>query len=182
MIRKFESFSEEITFDRAYEYVRIFNNDSYPVPENTIFKYIPDRFFDGDFLISDLSEIGDISDEDKKLFIKCYNELDKELNLDSIPDYFDLNIFFLDLSDIKDGSYSIVTSTIRSDIKSIQFDINTIPSVRTFPDRKRIEFNIQEWDSISQEILPIVNRIKDAGYKVKSYLLTHGIIQLLVSF
>jgi hypothetical protein len=183
MIKKFESFKSDISFEEAFKYVRLFNNDTYDVPEHIIHKFIPDSFFDEEyFLIRDIEDI-QISEGDKKLVIDCYNEINNEYNLDSIPDYFDIERFFLDLMDIKDPiGNSIVSFSYLFKDKTIRFEINTIPSVRYFPNKDKTEFDVKEWDEISQEILPICSRLKDAGYKLKTYLTHFGNIVILISF
>lgn len=182
MIKKFESFKSNISFEEAFKYVRIFNNDTYDVPEHIIHKFIPDTFFDEEhFLIRDIKDI-QILERDKKLVIDCYNEINNEYNLDSIPDYFDIERFFLDLIDIKDPSGdSIVSFTYILKNKNIKVDLNTTPSVRYFPDKDKTEFDVKEWDEISQEILPICSRLKDAGYRLKTYLTHFGNIIILIS-
>jgi hypothetical protein len=176
MIKKFESFQNEITFDIAYSYIRILNDNSYAPPEDILYKYLPDKFFGEDFLTKELSEIHNISEKDKELVLKCYNEIDRVYNLKSFPDYFKLEEHFLHLMDIKD----VVDFTIFFQQKMIKFTINTIPSVKYFMDKDKVEFDIEEWDSITQEILPICERIKSSGYGIKTYLTNRGEISILI--
>jgi hypothetical protein len=182
MIKKFESFQNKITFDIAYSYIRILNDNSYYPPEDILYKYLPDKFFGEDFLTKELSEIHNISEKDKELVLKCYHEIDRVYSLKSFPDYFKLEEYFLRLMDIKDVSGdSIVDFTILMQEKMIKFTINTIPSVRYFMDKDKTEFEIEEWDSITQEILPICERIKSSGYGIKTYLTDKGRISILIS-
>lgn len=183
MIKSFESFkliepiskSEvESNFEEAYNYVKILHNDSSPTPELYTHKYLDDKFFyQNDWMIKDLNEVEDISYKDKYNIIECYYQIHNHYKLDEFPDFDEINTHFLSLSDITDVSFVILL-----DEKKIRYDIDFLPSVKYYL-KDDIEFDIDEFDMTTQELIPVVKRLKEK-YNVKT-LLRRSNINILIS-
>lgn len=184
MIKSFESFKlidptsrneVESEFEKAYKYVRLLHNDSYPTPEEFTHKYLNDKFFDIDWLVKDLSEVeGDITYEDKSNVIECYYRIYKEYKLEEFPDFEDIDTYFLSLYDLTEVSFVILLKD-----KTIKYEIKTLPSVKYYL-KDDIEFDINEFDTITQEIIPTVKRLSET-YKVKTLINKFSNIKVLIS-
>ena len=190
MIKSFESFklinpvskSEvESNFEKAYNYVKILHNDSYPTPELFTHKYLDDKFFyQNDWIVKDLNEVEDISYKDKSNIIECYYRIYNHYKLDKFPDFEEINTYFLSLSDITDVSLVILL-----DEKKLRYDVDILPtrhkpifSVKYYL-KDDIEFNIDEFDMTTQELIPVVKRLKEK-YKVQT-LIRKTNVKVLIS-
>lgn len=179
MIKKFESFSKSPSIEEAYNYLRLFGNHGEEEIED--FELLGDRFFDNTGYMLDLSQVT-ISKEDESNILTVYNNLINTYG--EMPDYSKIEPLFLELMDIKVVEFDILLYK-----KCFCFSINTTPNIgeQTLSSKIKKEFDINIWDSITREVLPICNGIKDMGYKVKTHLGTYnnaiinGKISLLVS-
>ena len=96
--------------------------------------------------------------------------------ISELPDLDKLNEVLLDIFEITNIDFVIDLKK-----KTIEYNINTIPSVKYFPNVDNIKFDINEWDSIVQEIKPAVGRIEDLGYNVEAFFRAHGKISIVIS-
>jgi hypothetical protein len=113
---------------------------------------------------------------DKIEIVEAYHKIEMRYRISEFPDIDKINEIFLDLSEITNLDFVIDLKK-----KNIVYTINTIPSVKYFPDMNNIKFDINEWDSIIQEIKPAIGRIEDLGYGVETFIKTHGNISLIIS-
>lgn len=183
MIKSFESFKlidpvsksdVELNFEKAYKYVKILHNDSYPTPELFTHKYLNDNFFDQDWIIKELDEVEDITYNDKSNVIECYYQIYNRYKLDQFPDFEDIDTYFLPLYDITNISFVILLNE-----KKIQYEVNMLPSVKYYL-KDDIEFDIDEFDMITQELIPVVKRLKEK-YKVQTSINKFGNVKVLIS-
>ena len=184
MIKTFESFNKgdnNSDFSEVLDGLRLLYNDSYPgissrldtmgddlynniMDDENLFKYSKDI------------NIGDIKQSDRLMLSNIYNELYDKYQLDKFPDMDRIDGVFSYISDLTETEITILT-----DERKIRYIINTIPDVRRFPNRDKIPFNIDVWDSIVCEIKPAVKRIQDMGYVVETTILSGGNIGIEVS-
>ncbi len=181
MIKTFESFNKGDNFLEILDGIRLLYNDSYPGIGNQL-EGIDDVLYytimDDDNLFRESSDINidSIEKSDKYMLTTLYNELYNQYELDRFPDFNKINEILLHITDITEVDFCILLES-----KSITYDIDTIPGVKTFPDRDKIEFDIDEWDSIVNEIKPSVKRIEDLGYKVITTMGSSGKIKLTIT-
>ena len=181
MIKTFESFNKGNNFLDILNGIRLLYNDSYPGIGNQL-DGIDDVLYytimDDDNLFREPNDINidSIEKSDKDMLINLYNELYNQYKLDEFPDFNKTNEILLHITDITEVDFCILLES-----KSLTYDIDTIPGVKTFPNRDKIEFNIDEWDSIINEIKPSVKRIEDLGYNVVTTMGSHGKIKLTIS-
>ena len=128
----------------------------------------------GMFDWSDNYDWDSLTKDDRIVIAELYKRVVNEFDLYNFPKMDDLDEVFTPIKDLTE-----VELTIDLDNKLMLFDINTIPSVKTFPDKK-IKANFEEWDSITQEISPAINRILDLGYSCDFFIKSHGRVQLSV--
>jgi hypothetical protein len=183
MIKKFESFKlieplsksdVESNFRKAYNYLKILHNDSYPTPELFTHKYLNNKFFDIDFLIKELDQVEDITYHDKANFVECYYQIYNYYRLDQFPDFEYIDTYFLSLSDITDVSFTILLND-----KKIEYEVNMLPSIEHYL-KDDIEFNIDEFDMTTQELIPLVKMLKEK-YKVQTSINKFGNVKVLIS-
>ena len=166
---------------KAYKYIRSLHNYSYPTPEEFTHKYLNDKFFDTrgpgrtiDWLVKDLSEVeGNITYEDKSNVIECYYQIYNHYKLDKFPDFEEINTYFLSLNDITDVSLVILL-----DEKKLRYDVDISPSIKHYL-KDDIEFDIDEFDMTTQELIPVVKRLKEE-YKVQT-LIRKTNVKVLIS-
>ncbi len=123
---------------------------------------------------SDNYDWDNLTEDDRQVISELYKRVVNEFDLNNFPKMDDLDEIFISIKELTE-----VELTIDLDNKLMIFDINTIPSVKTFPDKK-IKANFEEWDSITQEISPARNRILDLGYSCDFFIKSHGQVQLSV--
>ena len=74
-----------------------------------------------------------------------------------------------------------VELTIPLNDRALNFEVQTTPSIKTFPNANLIPFDLDEWDSIVMEIKPAVERIKDLGYNCKIFMKPYNKILIRVT-
>ncbi|NDF16454.1 MAG: hypothetical protein EB079_00595 [Verrucomicrobia bacterium] len=188
MIKTFEAFkkieiesSSQITdelFRYCYDKITILNNDTTPIGElDDLLSKINDNFFEGDCLITPFDELDfEPSISDKIDIVDAYEKIEMRYKISELPDLDKLNEVLLDIFEITNIDFVIDLKK-----KTIEYNINTIPSVKYFPNVDNIKFDINEWDSIVQEIKPAVGRIEDLGYNVEAFFRAHGKISIVIS-
>jgi hypothetical protein len=188
MIKTFEAFkkieissSSQITdelFRYCYDKITILNNDTTPIGElDDLLSKINVNFFEPDNLIIPFDDLEFTpSMPDKIEVVDAYEKIEMRYKISEFPDSDKINEIFLDISEITNLDFSIDLKK-----KNIVYTINTIPSVKYFPNVDNIKIDINEWDSIIQEIKPAIGRIEDLGYGVETFIKTHGNISLIIS-
>jgi hypothetical protein len=190
MIKTFESFkkieissSSQITddlFKYCYDRVVILNNDSTPIGAIDDFIYeVNPNFLDGELFIpfDELEFTPSFSDRMK--IVDIYEKAEMRYKISELPDLDKLNEIFLDISELSNVSEPNFVIDLKK--KTAEYSINTIPSVKYFPNLENIKFDINEWDSIVQEIKPAIGRIEDLGYNVETFIRSHGKISIVIS-
>lgn len=125
-------------------------------------------------MVKDLSEVeGNITYEDKSNVIECYYQIYNHYKLDKFPDFEEINTYFLSLNDITDVSLVILL-----DEKKLRYDVDISPSIKHYL-KDDIEFDIDEFDMTTQELIPVVKRLKEE-YKVQT-LIRKTNVKVLIS-
>lgn len=173
MIKKFESFKnvssdiDESEFEYCYPKIITLINDSYPAPDHLTYKYLDDKFFDMDQLVIPLEEVDtEITTEDKKNVIKLYTELYNQYDLGSFPDLEDIHIIFEDIMKSSPHSHFVI---LLND-KKIKFYIHLASDIKYYPKDTDIKFDWNKFNDLSSETNVAINRLKDYGYKVETYI------------
>ena len=150
-----------------------------------MFTKMVDRFWDQPYGFIDESDIFDWSDDynwdsltedNREEIAKIYKDVYKEFSLGNFPDIDDIDSILLNIKDLTE-----IVLTISLDNCQLNFEINTTPSIKTFPTSALIPFELDEWDSIVMEIKPAVERIKDLGYTCKTFMKPYNKIELQIT-
>ena len=151
IIKQFESFGKNISFENAHYIVKTIINDCYPTPELHLDKFNIDRKFYEEWpIFHELSDVENITEKDKNLIIFIYHYLMNLKEYSDLPDLQEIDNYFLTLSDITE-----IELSIRVDLKFIRYDISMIPGE---------EYEIKDvnlWEEIVQETIETHGRIKD---------------------
>ena len=149
------------------------------------FTKMVDRFFDepfrfindsGLFNWSDDYNWDSLTDDNREEIAKIYKDVYKEFGLGDFPDMYDIHPILLSIKD-----FTEVELTISLNDRTLNFDVNTTPSIKTFMNSDLIPFDLNEWDSIAMEIKPAVERIKDLGYNCKTFMKPYNKILIQVT-
>ena len=139
----------------------------------------PYRFIDesGDlFDWSDDYNWNSLTDDNREEIAKIYKDVYKEFSLGDFPDMDDIDDILVHLKDLTE-----VELTIPLNDRALNFEVQTTPSIKTFPNANLIPFDLDEWDSIVMEIKPAVERIKDLGYNCKIFMKPYNKILIRVT-
>jgi hypothetical protein len=155
------------------------------------FTKMVDRFFDEPFRFINDSDLFDWSDDynwdsltpdNREEIAKIYKDVYKEFSLGDFPDMDDIDDILVHLKDLTEVELTISLSDRAGLSRStLNFNIQTTPSIKTFPNANLIPFDLDEWDSIVMEIKPAVDRIKDLGYNCKIFMKPYNKIIIQVT-
>jgi len=149
------------------------------------FTKMVDRFFDqpygfindsGLFVWSDDYNWNSLTSDNREEIAKIYKDVYKEFSLGNFPDMDDIDDILVHLKDLTEVELTIPLSD-----RALDFEVQTTPSIKTFPNSDLIPFDLDEWDSIAMEIKPAVERIKDLGYNCKIFMKPYNKILIRVT-